>query len=138
NALAYDPASGRFVDPYGGQADLANRIIRTVGHPVERFQEDALRLMRAVRLAAELGFRLDGRTAAGIRCCAPRLERVSRERVGEEWRRLLAAPDAGRGLMLLFIHPLFPCSFLGQPALDRVVVPRTLAALELLGGNRAA
>nr|MBO2476334.1 tRNA cytidylyltransferase [Bacillota bacterium] len=138
NALAYDPASGRFVDPYGGQADLANRIIRTVGHPVERFQEDALRLMRAVRLAAELGFRLDGRTAAGIRCCAPRLERVSRERVGEEWRRLLAAPDAGRGLMLLYRTRLLPWVLPGAPKLERVAVRRTVAALERLAASGAA
>jgi len=138
NALAYDPATGRLVDPYGGKADLANKIIRTVGHPVARFQEDALRLVRAVRLATELGFRVDGRTAAAVRCCAPRIVRVSRERVGEEWRRLLAAPDAGRGLVLLYRTRLLPWVLPGAPKLERIAVRRTASALERLAAGDAA
>jgi len=130
NALAYDPEAGRLVDPYGGQADLAAGVVRTVGHPLERFREDALRLMRAVRLATELEFRLDGRTAAAVRCCAPQLARVSRERVGEEWRRLLAAPAAGRGLWWLYQTRLLPWVLPGATRLDRAAVRRTATALD--------
>lgn len=133
NALAYDPATERLVDPYGGQRDLAAGIIRTVGHPIERFQEDALRLLRAVRLATELEFRLDGRTAAAVRCCAPQLARVSRERVGEEWRRLLAARSADRGLVLLHKTRLLPWVLPGATRPDQETVASTAAALARLG-----
>jgi len=135
NALAYDPATGRLVDPTGGQRDLADGIIRTVGDPVARFQEDALRLLRAVRLASQLGFHLDGRTAAAIRLCAPRLQHVSRERVGEEWRRLLGSTGAGGGLALLYQTRLLPWVLPGAPKVDRLSVHRTGSALQRLAAS---
>jgi len=138
NALAYDPFSGRLVDPYGGRADLAAGIIRTVGNPIERFQEDALRLVRAVRLATELGFRLDYRTAAAVRCCAQELARVSRERVGQEWRRLLGASGAGRGLRLLYRTRLLPYVLRGPTRLGGEEVARTAAALERMAASDGA
>ena len=66
NALAYEDSQGHIIDPYGGQKDIKLKVLRTVGIPEERFEEDALRLMRAVRLVAELGFALDAETAAAI------------------------------------------------------------------------
>lgn len=101
NAIAYDPAQDIVVDPYGGRDDLEQRLIRAVGNPDERFQEDGLRVLRAVRIAVELGFMIEDKTRQALRRHGSRLMQISRERIGQEWSRLLAAPDAGRGLLLL-------------------------------------
>ena len=66
NAIALDDSKGHIIDPYGGIKDIKDKILRTVGTPANRFEEDALRLMRSVRLVAELGFALDSETAAAI------------------------------------------------------------------------
>ena len=101
NAMAQDVITGEIVDPHGGIADLRARIIRAVGTPEERFAEDPLRLLRAVRLAVELRFRLDAKTAEGIRATAHTLASISRERVAEEMNRILTSPQPGRGVRLL-------------------------------------
>ena len=80
NAMAYHPEEG-LIDLYGGQQDLENRIIRAVGVPEERFQEDALRIMRAIRFAAQLNFDIEPDTFQAIRKFAERLELISRERI---------------------------------------------------------
>ncbi len=101
NAMAFDPLAGSFVDPFGGQRDLAARLIRCVGEPAARFGEDGLRTLRAVRFAAVLEFDIDPATEAAI---GQRLEvfaKVSAERVRDELSKLLAARQAGRGLLLL-------------------------------------
>jgi tRNA nucleotidyltransferase (CCA-adding enzyme) len=101
NALAWDPLAPEFRDPFRGRADMARRLIRAVGDPAERFSEDGLRPMRAVRFAAQLGYDLHARTLAAI---APALEvvgKVSVERISEELSRLVVAPHAHRGLALL-------------------------------------
>ena len=97
NAMAWDPSG--LTDPFGGRADLAAGVIRCVGEPERRFGEDALRLLRALRFAAQLDFRLEEGTAAGVRVCAPQLACVSRERVAEELKRLVCGPAAGRVLL---------------------------------------
>lgn len=89
NAIAYDPESGELVDLHGGKDDLARRVIRTVGEPRERFQEDALRMLRAVRLSAELDFVIDSGTMAGIAQTSSQLELISRERIRDEFLRIL-------------------------------------------------
>jgi len=99
NAMALGPEG--LVDPHGGQADLGRRVVRAVGDPAVRFDEDALRLLRAVRLAAVLGFDLEPGTLAAIRQGAPLLRYVSAERRGQELWRLLAATPPSRGLQLL-------------------------------------
>lgn len=99
NAMALGPEG--LVDPHGGRTDLARRLIRAVGDPAVRFDEDALRLLRAVRLAAVLGFELEPATRTAIRAAAPLLRHVSAERRGQELRRLLAATQPSRGLRLL-------------------------------------
>jgi len=101
NALAWDPLGGEFRDPFGGVADLRRRLIRAVGEPGDRFAEDGLRPLRAVRFAAQLGFSLERRTRAAIRSALPVVEQVSRERVAEELSRLVTGRDAARGLLLL-------------------------------------
>ncbi|MEW6032471.1 MAG: HD domain-containing protein [Bacillota bacterium] len=97
NALALD-LRGNLVDPFGGVRDLARGVIRCVGLPAKRFTEDALRMMRAVRLSAELGFRLDPETARAIRRYADLLARISVERVRDELERCLVSPLPDRAL----------------------------------------
>jgi tRNA nucleotidyltransferase (CCA-adding enzyme) len=99
NAMAYDPAKDELIDPFGGQADIAARRLRAVGDPVERFTEDGLRVMRAVRFAAQLEFELEPQTEAAIAPALPSLARVSRERVCDELHKLLAARQPSRGLV---------------------------------------
>jgi len=100
NALAYDPLGGDFRDPFGGRADLAARRVRAVGDPAARFGEDGLRALRAVRFAAQLGYRLEAATRRAIPGALDVVRKVSRERVADELVRLLVAPDATRGLAL--------------------------------------
>jgi tRNA nucleotidyltransferase (CCA-adding enzyme) len=101
NALAYDPLAQEFRDPFGGRGDLRRRVLRAVGDPSARFSEDGLRPLRAARFAAQLGFELEPGTAAAIPAALPVVARVSVERVAEELSRLLLAPHALRGLLLL-------------------------------------
>ncbi len=100
NAIAYDDSKGHIVDPYNGQKDIKSRVLRTVRDPEERFEEDALRLMRAIRLVAELNFALDSETAAAIQKKASNLGHVSRERVRDELTRILESSQPMMALVL--------------------------------------
>jgi poly(A) polymerase len=101
NALFEDPATGAVADFVGGRADLAAGIIRAVGDPDRRFAEDHLRLLRAVRLAARLGFSIEPATLAAIRRHAPAILRVAAERIREELNRILTEGAPRRGVELL-------------------------------------
>ncbi len=115
NAMAYNEAEG-LVDPFGGQADLQNGLLRAVGEPQQRFTEDALRILRLYRFAARFGFALDAATARAARQLAPHLDCISAERIQEELAKLLAAPQPGAYL---------------EPAVLAVVLPElTPAALD--------
>ena len=94
NAMAYNEAEG-LVDPFGGQKDLQNGLLRAVGEPQQRFTEDALRILRLYRFAARFGFVLDAATARAARQLAPHLDCISAERIQEELAKLLAAPQPG-------------------------------------------
>ena len=94
NAMAYNEAEG-LVDPFGGQADLQNGLLRAVGEPQQRFTEDALRILRLYRFAARFGFALDAATARAARQLAPHLDCISAERIQEELAKLLVAPQPG-------------------------------------------
>ncbi len=98
NAIAYDPVRGVLHDPFGGRADLAAGRLRAVGDAVARFTEDGLRVMRAVRFAAALGFELDPETERAIPVALPSLAKVSRERVKVELDKTLEAPAPGAAL----------------------------------------
>ncbi len=89
------------IDPFGGQIDLKNKIIRTVGVPHERFTEDALRLMRAGRLATELGFEIEDETINSIKKHAGLLEVIARERIRDEFVKIITAKNAASGIQLL-------------------------------------
>ncbi len=101
NALMFDPIEQRLLDYVGGRRDLQARRIRTVGDPDQRFAEDYLRLIRAVRFAARLDFRIERKTLAAIRRNAPLIRRVAAERLGAEMLKTLTAPRAGQALRLL-------------------------------------
>ena len=90
NAMAYNPKTG-MVDLFGGQSDLKAGIIRCVGDAVERFTEDALRILRAIRFASQLGFAIDEQTQQGIRLLAGNLSKVSQERIQVELTKLLVS-----------------------------------------------
>ena len=95
NAMAWSDRTG-LVDLFGGQEDLARRVIRCVGVPRERFREDALRILRALRFASVYDFSLDPETEAALRELAPTLENVAAERIREELFKLLCGPGVGR------------------------------------------
>ena len=96
NAMAWRPGKngmpGELVDPFGGQRDLASRILRAVGEPDERFREDALRMLRAVRFATLLDMRIDEQTVTAIRRNAHLAETLSGERINQEMTKILGAP----------------------------------------------
>jgi tRNA nucleotidyltransferase (CCA-adding enzyme) len=101
NALAFDPVGARFRDPFGGQEDLARRRVRCVGVAAERFGEDGLRPLRAVRFATVLAFELDPETEAAIPGALGVFDKVALERRRDELLKLLLSPGVVRGLDLL-------------------------------------
>lgn len=101
NGLFLDPARRKVVDFVGGRRDLGRRVLRAIGDPRARFQEDHLRMLRAVRFAAELGFRIEAATWRAVVAMAPKIRRVSAERVCDELTKLLVSPRPGLGLKLL-------------------------------------
>ena len=118
NAMFFDPIADKVIDYYKGQADLKKRIIRTVGKPAERFGEDYLRMLRAVRFSAQLGFAIEPKTRAAVCVGAKNITKISGERIAAELEGILINPNRAEGLKLLietglaeFIFPGFssPC-----------------------------
>ncbi|MBM3775957.1 MAG: CCA tRNA nucleotidyltransferase [Acidobacteria bacterium] len=101
NALYQDPVSGKVLDFAGGRGDLARRLVRAIGDPEARFQEDHLRLLRAVRFAAQLGFDIEPATFAAIERLHALILKVSAERIRDELTRILTDGAARRGFELL-------------------------------------
>ena len=133
NGLFEDPASGEVIDHVGGRADLAAGVIRAIGDPAERMEEDRLRLLRAVRFAATLGFDLDWATANAVKAQADGLPSVSGERIGQEMRRMLTAPGRATGAGLLRELALLPRvapAVAALPPANFALTCDTLAALD--------
>ena len=144
NAMAYSAEEG-LIDPFGGRGDLAAHLVRAVGEPERRFEEDALRILRLYRFAARFGFSVDPATGAAARALGPHLDCVSAERIQEEMLKLLAAPAPGRYLepavlavILPELHPLEEperfaesCRVIDRLAPGAENVPARLAALLL-------
>lgn len=102
NALAHDPLDGRILDLFRGRQDLEEHVIRAVGNePDKRFDEDPLRLLRAVRFAAQLDFEIEEATRVAIERQASKLQKISRERIRDEMNKLLLSAHAAKGLDLL-------------------------------------
>ena len=97
NAMAYNEKEG-IVDDFGGKDDLKNRTIRAVGNPEKRFTEDALRILRAFRFASQLNFEIEQKTLEATSTCAPLLKNIARERIGAEFKKLLACDGVGYSL----------------------------------------
>ena len=102
NAVAVHPETGEVRDPFGGRADLAAGVVRAVGDPDTRFREDRLRVLRALRFAAVFGFSIEPATWAALCAAVPDLDHLSRERVRDEWLKMLEgrAPSVGIGLWI--------------------------------------
>jgi poly(A) polymerase/tRNA nucleotidyltransferase (CCA-adding enzyme) len=100
NALAYNPSQGKLADLYDGLKDIEAGVVRAVGDPAERFGEDALRLLRAIRIAAELGFALEANTLAAIGGAAAQLDKISKERIQAEFVRIVESPKPMDALVL--------------------------------------
>jgi poly(A) polymerase len=112
NGLLLDPMTGEAVDYVGGRKDLEARIIRTIGDPQQRFAEDKLRLLRAVRFAARFGSTIEPQTLAAIKKLAPQIHQVSRERVRDELTKMLTEGRARDAFLLLdetgLLHEVLP------------------------------
>ncbi|MDP3758256.1 MAG: CCA tRNA nucleotidyltransferase [Candidatus Daviesbacteria bacterium] len=100
NALALS-SSGEIVDPFQGQDDIKNKIIKAVGDPNQRFKEDALRLMRAIRIATQLEFEIDPKTLQAIKENAPLIKEIANERICDELFKILASDDPYTGMLQL-------------------------------------
>lgn len=108
NGMFLDPVRRKVVDYVGGRADLEARLVRAIGEPAKRFDEDYLRLIRAVRFAARLGFQIEPGTLAAIRARAATLAQVAAERVREELEKILTHPSRQRAWRLLDECGLLP------------------------------
>jgi len=123
NALAYDPLTKTLIDDFHGQADLKNKVIRAVGNPVERFQEDGLRSVRACRFAAKLNFTIEPETLAAISQTLEVTKKVAPERIHDELEKVLSSdkPSIGlelmrqTGLLQLIMPELVTCVGVTQP-----------------------
>jgi tRNA nucleotidyltransferase (CCA-adding enzyme) len=131
NALAWSPEKQMLIDPFDGRRDLAEGRIRAVGSARERLAEDPLRMLRAARLVAQLGFRLDAELEQAISDARETLGRVARERVRRELELLLLAPGAGAGLALLRRTGVEALLVPGAAADAAEVVPELPLDLEL-------
>ncbi|MDR1250842.1 MAG: HD domain-containing protein [Treponema sp.] len=145
NAIALRLPGGGKVDPFNGEADIRAGIIRCVGKAAERFAEDGLRSLRAVRFAAQLGFELDKDTLAAIPRALSVSARVSRERVRDELDKILASPLPSRalvlmeqtGLMELFLPELAACRGVEQKGFHRFdVLDHSLLAADYAARKR--
>ena len=101
NAMAYDISKGQIIDLYEGQADIDKKIITSVGEPGERFKEDALRILRAVRLATELGFTINKETEVAIKELSHTLKDISMERIRDEISRIVQSDNPKKGFEIM-------------------------------------
>lgn len=101
NGMLYDPIEDKLIDLVGGQKDLKEKVIRAIGEPARRFAEDKLRMVRAIRFACELDFRIEKATLAAIKKQAQEITQVSVERIRDELKKILVSPHRDRGMELL-------------------------------------
>lgn len=101
NAIALDPVSGEIIDPFAGRQDLAAKVLRAVGNATERFSEDGLRVLRAARFSATLGFELHADTLGAIEPTLDTFRKVSEERVRDEWVKTMKADKPSRAFEIM-------------------------------------
>ncbi len=129
NAMFYDPIARKVIDYYGGQADLKKRIIRTVGDPAERFSEDYLRMLRAVRFSTQLGFSIESKTNSAICDGAKNITKISGERIAVELEGILVNPKRANGVQILIETGLAGFIFSGCARLSAGFIVRLLDCL---------
>jgi len=123
NAIAYD-ASGELVDPFGGQQDLSTGVIRCIGEPAIRFKENPIRMLRAIRMAAEYNFNPESHSFQAMLHMGRSLSKAGPDRIRTDFLRLISAPFASRGLKLLMDTNLLeaisgiPTEIIGQESKD--------------------
>jgi poly(A) polymerase len=101
NGMVYDPINNKIIDLVNGKTDLKKKIIKCIGNPLERFAEDKLRMLRAIRFSVELGFKIEPKTLSAIKKLAGRIKVVSAERIRDELRKMLIAPRRAEGIKLM-------------------------------------
>ncbi|MBN1850878.1 MAG: HD domain-containing protein [Deltaproteobacteria bacterium] len=101
NAMAYDIETNEIIDPYDGRGDLQRKVVRAVGRPEDRFREDPIRVLRAVRIAHELGFRIEQKTRDAIVQMADQLTYTANERIRDELMKILLSPKPSRAFRLM-------------------------------------
>ncbi|MBL7189887.1 MAG: CCA tRNA nucleotidyltransferase [Phycisphaerae bacterium] len=129
NGMFYDPLQKEVIDYVDGQADLKARVVRTIGKPSERFGEDYLRMLRAVRFSTQLGFEIEPETWRAIRRNAPSIARISGERIATELEGILVNPNRAAGASMLIASGLAETIF---PALPRAQVQSAVGILRQL------
>lgn len=129
NGLFYDPIDEKVIDFVGGQADLQAKVLRTIGVAADRFSEDKLRMLRAIRFSTVLGFSIDTLTLQAIQKYADQINVVSGERIGAEMRKVVSSPGAFDGMMRLRKSRLDAAIF---PELERCDQDRMRASLSSL------
>lgn len=136
NAMAYNNTAG-LVDEFNGMQDISRKIVRCVGNPIDRFSEDALRMMRAIRFSAQLGFTIEAETFSAIKELAPNINKVSRERIHVELNKTLLSDHPE------YVMQMYETGLTRQilPVVDRIMAgkrsPSTLAMLVLTEKNLA-
>lgn len=126
NAIAVEPETDKITDPYHGQQDIKNRIIRAVGNPAERYREDPLRMLRAIRLATQLDFEIEAKTLEAIELTRERFAILSVERIGQEMDKILLADRPSRAIQQLV-----------ETGLINYILPELLPAIDLEFDPRA-
>lgn len=129
NGMFYDPLTDNVVDYVNGQADLKKRIVRTIGRPEERFGEDYLRMLRAVRFSTQLGFAIEPKTFSAIRDLAKHIVKISGERIAVELEGILVNPNRSAGASMLAESGLAEAIFPGLGGVNAGLAVRVLGHL---------
>ncbi len=125
NALAYDLKTAQIIDLFDGMADIKAKVIRSVGNPDERFAEDGLRILRAIRFACQLGFMINQETQDSIQIRSKILEKISRERIRDEFLKIIMSKNPSQGLFMA--HKLGILSYISKEIEQSVGVKQNQA-----------
>ena len=101
NGMLYDPINNNLIDLVGGKQDIQNRVVRSIGDPMKRFEEDKLRMMRAIRFSCQLEFSIDNKTLEAVKILSDKIIEVSRERIRDELKHILVSNKRSLGIKLL-------------------------------------
>jgi poly(A) polymerase len=135
NGLFFDPQNNKILDFVEGQKDLKSRVLRAIGDPEKRFDEDKLRLLRAIRFAAQLDFAIEDKTYLSLARAPERISVVSTERIRDEFDKILLSQDPLKGLYLLDVLGYLDCIALKRPSESQWIQTKTKMARILKSGD---